>query len=167
MKISDSFKLWKIVRKVFGLIGATFAVRIELRLIYKHKYWKDNIKKTYAENSVPGSLASGGESVLSSSLSIFIFIAKINHCFFYKRKITGFGSLTTLWRSPSLEIICTTCTFTNWSNPTSRTTTNQTKSRPSYESPWYEHHRAAPRPRPCPSPMSGTYRTPCTWLVMW
>ena len=86
MKISDSFKLWKIVRKVFGLIGATFAVWIELRLIYKHKYWKDNIKKTYAENSVPGSLASGGESMLSSSLSIFIFIAMINNSLFLQKK---------------------------------------------------------------------------------
>ena len=100
------------MRKVFGLIGATFAVWIELRLIDKYKSEKDNIKtSSYAENSVPGSLASGGESMLSSSLSVLIFIAVINHCFVYKRKITGLGSLTTLWRSPSLEIICTTCTF--------------------------------------------------------
>ena len=82
------------MRKVFGLIGATFAVWIELRLIDKYKSEKDNIKtSSYAENSVPGSLASGGESMLSSSLSIFIFIAIINHCFFLQKKNNRIGEL--------------------------------------------------------------------------
>ena len=80
------------MRKLFGLIGATFAVWTELRLIDKYKSEKDNIKtSSYAENSVPGSLASGGESMLSSSLSILIFIGIINHCFFLQKKNNRIG----------------------------------------------------------------------------
>ena len=82
------------MRKVFGLIGATFAVWIELRLIDKHKSEKDNIKtSSYAENSVPGSLASGGESMLSSSLSIFHFHRNYKSLFFLQKKNNRIGEL--------------------------------------------------------------------------
>ena len=75
------------MRKAFGLIGATFAVWIELRLIDRYKSEKENLEtSSYAENSVPGSLASGGESMLSSSLSVLVFIEMINHWVFFTKE---------------------------------------------------------------------------------